>query len=182
MDMANTPRPPLADIGSAVTGQTAGLPISIPLRVGPAGRFYLSLRAKFAVACIIAVVWTGLSVCLSMPWMLDLAAVIGTTAAALIITFIAYIPGFMNAFLLSTLLLDRSPLRRAQAEYPGASVLVAAYNEAAAIRDTLTSLARQDYPGPVEILVLNDGSSDDTLALAEGAIAEVGFPRTSAPG
>jgi biofilm PGA synthesis N-glycosyltransferase PgaC len=81
----------------------------------------------------------------------------------------------MNAFLLSTLLFDRKPARKSLAVYPGTTVLVAAYNEAAAIRDTLTSLARQDYPGPMEVLVLSDGSSDDTVALANRAISDLDF-------
>ena len=58
----------------------------------------------------------------------------------------------------------------------GITILVAAYNEAAAIRDTLTSLAAQDYPGPFEVIVLNDGSTDETVELAELAIAELSFP------
>ena len=110
----------------------------------PAGRFYFPLHAKFAAACLVASAWTLLSVGLSMPWMRDLSAVTGFAVAVTIITFVAYVPGFMNAFLLSTLLFDRKPPRRSPTSYPGTTILVAAYNEAAAIRDTLTSLARQD--------------------------------------
>ena len=143
----------------------------------PAGRFYFPLQAKFAAACLVAIAWTALSVGLSMPWVRDLSAVTGFTIAVTIITFVAYVPGFMNAFLLSTLLLDRKPPRRSPMTYPGTTILVAAYNEAAAIRDTLTSLARQDYPGKVQVLVLNDGSTDDTVALARKAIRELAFPR-----
>ncbi len=138
--------------------------------------FYLSVRAKFAASVTFAVLWTALSVWLSLGWLRDLAALIGFAFALFVITFIAYVPGFMNAFLLSTLMLDRAPPRRGLAAYPGTTILVAAYNEAAAIRDTLTSLARQDYPGRAEVLVLNDGSSDDTVALAQAAIAELTFP------
>jgi biofilm PGA synthesis N-glycosyltransferase PgaC len=141
-----------------------------------AGGFYLPLQAKFAVACAAAIIWTALSVALSAPWVRDLSAVTGLTIAVIVITFIAYVPGFMNAFLLSTLLLDRQPPRRSLTTYPGTTVLVAAYNEAAAIRDTLTSLAHQDYPGHVEVLVLSDGSTDDTVTLARKAIAELRFP------
>lgn len=139
-------------------------------------RFYLGVRAKFALSCSIAVVWTSLSIWLSLSWLRELAAVTSMAFAVIAITFIAYVPGFMNAFLLSTLLLDRKPPRRGLAVYPGATILVAAYNEAAAIRDTLTSLARQDYPGEFEVLVLNDGSKDDTVKLARQAIRELKFP------
>ena len=70
------------------------------------------------------------------------------------------LPDGQNAFLLGTLLFDRRLPRVRPAAYPPVSILVAAYNEAAAIRDTLTSLAAQTYPGDYEILVLNDGSTD----------------------
>lgn len=139
-------------------------------------RFYFTPAAKFTIACTIAVAWTAFSVWLSLTWVHELAAVTGLAFAVIAITFIAYVPGFMNAFLLSTLSLDRKPRRRAPHAYPGASILVAAYNEAAAIRDTLASLAVQDYPGPFEVLVLNDGSTDETVALAEKAIGELAFP------
>ncbi|MCT2559411.1 glycosyltransferase family 2 protein [Tsuneonella sp. YG55] len=138
---------------------------------------YLPLRVKFTAACLIAILWTAFSIALSLPWLRDLSAIVGVTIAAVIIAFIAYIPGFMNAFLLSTLLFDRNPPRRRVNSYPGTTILVAAYNEASAIYDTLASLAGQDYPGKVQILVLNDGSSDNTVALAKEAIAELRFPR-----
>ncbi|NNE61400.1 MAG: glycosyltransferase [Woeseia sp.] len=131
---------------------------------------YLPLRAKFALACALAFSWMTLSIWLSLPWLQELASVTGFVLAVFVITFIAYVPGFMNAFLLSTLLLDRQPRRKALSIYPGVSVLVAAYNEEDAICDTLESLARQRYPGEVEILVLNDGSSDKTVKLARKKI------------
>ena len=177
MDMANAPKPRRRapdDLHADVARDDARAH-AVGLSGKPAG-LYLPLRAKFAVACLIAVAWTALSIWLSLSWIRELATVVSLPAAIVIITFIAYVPGFMNAFLLSTLLLDRSPPRKALKSYPGTTVLVAAYNEAAAIRDTLTSLARQDYSGPVEVLVLNDGSSDDTVALANEAISDVGFP------
>jgi biofilm PGA synthesis N-glycosyltransferase PgaC len=137
---------------------------------------YLALRAKFAVAVTIAIGWTGLSVWLSASWVRDLGAVAGLAFAVLAITFIAYVPGFMNAFLLSTLLLDRRPARRVPAEYPGVSILVAAYNEAGAIGDTLASLMKQDYPGQYQVLVCNDGSTDDTALEVERALATLAVP------
>lgn len=47
------------------------------------------------------------------------------------------------------------------------SVAIPAYNAAASIAETLTSLVAQDYPS-FEIIVVDDGSSDDTAAIAEG--------------
>ena len=147
---------------------------------GTAPWAYLPLRAKFVIALVFALAWTAFSVWASLRWLNDLAALAGWPFALIAIGFIAYVPGFMNAFLISTLLLDRRPPLRPVMRYPGVTILVAAYNEAGAIRDTLTSLAEQDYAGPFEVLVLNDGSTDDTAALTRQAIADLMPPATAA--
>ncbi|SIQ97689.1 biofilm PGA synthesis N-glycosyltransferase PgaC [Solilutibacter tolerans] len=136
-------------------------------------RFYLSVPAKFLISLLVAVAWTMLSVYLSVPWLDELSQVIGRGFAVALILFIAYVPGFMNAFLISTILLDRRPARQRPASFPPVSILVACYNEANNIADTLTSLSRQDYPGDYEVLLLNDGSTDDTVAIAKDTIANL---------
>src|SRR3546814_10904277 len=88
----------------------------------------------------------------------------------LLITFIAYVPGFMNAFLISTILLDRRPVRRVPMHYPSVTVLVACYNEGGNIEHTIDSLAQQGYPGAMTVLVLDDGSTDDSVERAQAAI------------
>lgn len=123
-----------------------------------------------------AVAWTTLSVRLSLPWLHDLSALAGRPFALIAIVFIAYVPGFMNAFLFGALLLDRRPPRRRPAVFPPVSVLVAAYDEAQVIGDLLRSLAKQDYPGPLEIVVLNDGSRDATAEMVRRGFAELEFP------
>jgi biofilm PGA synthesis N-glycosyltransferase PgaC len=114
----------------------------------PYRRLYLPVPAKFILALTLAIAWTALSVWLSQRWLADLASVSNWVFALIAIGFIAYVPGFMNAFLLGTLMFDRRPPRIHPTTYPAVSVLVAAYNEASGIRDTLTSLAHQTYPGP----------------------------------
>ncbi len=52
--------------------------------------------------------------------------------------------------------------------YPPVSVVVPAYNEAAGIAATVGSLVRTTYPGPVEVIVVDDGSTDDTATIARG--------------
>ena len=106
---------------------------------------------------------------LSEKWMDELGQLTHPLFALFAITFIAYVPGFMNCFLVATLLLDRRPPRRKLAVYPGVSVLIAAYNEADAIADTIDSAAHEDYPGALEILILSDGSTDGTVQAAEAA-------------
>ncbi|ACZ90536.1 bifunctional polysaccharide deacetylase/glycosyltransferase family 2 protein [Streptosporangium roseum] len=57
-------------------------------------------------------------------------------------------------------------------EPPAVTVIVPAYNEAAGIEATVRSLVNTDYPGVLEVVVVDDGSSDDTAAIA----ASLGLP------
>ncbi len=125
-------------------------------------RYYIPVPAKFGIAAFAAFSWVMLSIILSRPWMAELGAVTHPLFALFAITFIAYVPGFMNTFLVVSLLLDRRPLRRQPAAYPPITVLIAAYQEETAIADTLRSVAGNGYSGPLEVLVLNDGSTDST--------------------
>jgi len=54
---------------------------------------------------------------------------------------------------------------------PPVSVLIAAYNEEKVIRDTLRSVLNTLYPGPMEVVVVDDGSQDGTAAIV-AAMAE----------
>lgn len=139
-------------------------------------RTYVRVRTKFAIAIGVALLWTFFSVWLSGRWLDELGAVTHPLFALIAITFIAYVPGFMNAFLITSLLLDRRPERRRQAHYPGVTILIAAYQEEEAIGYTIESIAQEDYPGPVQVLILNDGSTDRTAAVAQEAIDRVDFP------
>lgn len=109
--------------------------------------------------------------------MRDLTALTDAMFALWALTFIAFVPGFMNAFLATSLLLDRRPPRRMPLIYPGVSILIAAYNEQASIGATLESIARLGYPGEVEVLVLNDGSTDRTAGEVRAATTELRVPQ-----
>ena len=133
-----------------------------PTRVRPG--FYVPVSVKFSIAAAAALAWVMLSIFLSRPWMASLAEVTHPLFALFAITFIAYVPGFMNTFLTVSLLLDRRPARRRPKT-------VAAYQEEKAIADTIASIAGNGYQGPLEVLVLNDGSTDRTAERALKAIA-----------
>jgi len=128
---------------------------------------------KFALAFTIAAAWVTLAVWLSQPWLAELSMHVGFALALFVIMFIAYVPGFMNAFLIGSIAFDRRPIRRALADYPAVCVLVACYNERENIVDTLRSLAAQDYPGELEVVVIDDGSIDDSLALARAEAGRI---------
>ena len=147
---------PVADI------PTDGLAFDPLLRVGRPRR-YVPVWLKFALTLGLSLAWAVTSYGLAQSWIAALSQVMGAVLAHVAIIGIAILPGFMNAFLVVGLLLDRRPPRAAVAVYPGITVLVAAYNEEDSILSTLESLDKQDYPAPMQVLVINDGSTDATM-------------------
>jgi biofilm PGA synthesis N-glycosyltransferase PgaC len=153
------PVPGADDAGTVVVSRSHSRPLHLPQVP------YLPVRAKFATAFCLSLAWTAFSTVMALPWLRDLAGLAGWPLAIFVVAGIALLPGMMNAFLVAALLLDRRPRLKPLIEYPGISILVAAYNEQASIADTLKSLARQQYPGEFEVIVIDDGSRDATAAI-----------------
>ena len=124
---------------------------------------YFSVKGKFIVSLLFSLSWMGFSFWYSQPWYSDLSNEIGTFLAYFVITFVAIVPGFMNAFVAMALLLDRRPKVILDQHYPPVTILIAAYNEGASIASTLSGIFLQDYPADIRIIVINDGSSDKTV-------------------
>lgn len=136
---------------------------------------YVSVHIKFAVALGGALAWAGVAIWLAQRWLVELSALAGPVLAHLMIYGIAVIPGFMNCFLILSLLFDRRPQflpESAGGQLPAITILVAAYNEAENIQQTLASIDEQGYPGGLSVIVINDGSRDATLQRLE----EVSYP------
>lgn len=139
-----------------------------------ASRIYFSVQLKFVIALMGACFWTVFSIWIAQDWMHDLSSYIGYFWAIFLIYGIAIIPGFMNSFAAFSLMMDRRPKHQPLAVYPGITMLVAAYNEAASIEDTLVSISQQKYPGKLQVIVINDGSQDETAEIVR--TAESRFP------
>ena len=58
----------------------------------------------------------------------------------------------------------------------GRTALVPARDEAEVIGAAVTALLAQDYPGPFQVVLIDDHSSDGTAALARRAAAAAGVP------
>ncbi|OFZ66072.1 MAG: glycosyl transferase family 2 [Betaproteobacteria bacterium RBG_16_56_24] len=137
-----------------------------------AGKRYVTVRLKFALALIVASGWAILSYQIAQRWITDLSDIIGEPLAILVILGIAILPGFMNAFLVIGLLLDRRPKRVPAPLHPDITIMVAAYNEESSILSTLKSIEMQHYSGQIEVIVINDGSTDSTME----KLASVSYP------
>jgi peptidoglycan/xylan/chitin deacetylase (PgdA/CDA1 family)/spore germination protein YaaH len=99
-----------------------------------------------------------------MHWMLLLAVALGV-GRLIILTALALVQRY------------RRPRHASGAYSPALSVVVPAYNEALVINRTVESLLRQEYEGEMEIVVVDDGSSDGTSEVARSRYA--GEPRVT---
>ena len=77
----------------------------------------------------------------------------------------------LRSIALAILSLSRKPMVSSANFAPSISVLIAAFNEEKVIAATLRSVLKTDYRGPIEVIVVDDGSADATAARAE-AIAD----------
>jgi hypothetical protein len=73
----------------------------------------------------------------------------------------------LRSIALAILSLSRKPMVSSADFAPSISVLIAAFNEEKVIAATLRSVLKTDYRGPIEVIVVDDGSADATAARAE---------------
>ncbi|HEV2998122.1 MAG TPA: glycosyltransferase family 2 protein [Solirubrobacteraceae bacterium] len=127
---------------------------------------YLRVTTRFWVSVGCGLMWMGLSAWIAWPWIRDLAGAITLPGALLLITGIALIPGYLNIQLVSSLLLDHPAPIDFDFDYPGLTLLVAAYNEECDIAPAIAYALAQEYPAPLHLFVIDDGSSDETVSIA----------------
>ena len=163
---------PRVDLGQTESTPAPGMHRSYEVPAATAPRFYVSVRLKFAIAVAFAFAWLGFSIWLSVPWIEGLATHISLAATVVIVTLLAFLPGFIVALLFASLVMDRQPSLKVTSPTTGVTVLIAARNEEGAIGDTVHSLANQDYAGLCAVMLVDNGSTDRTIAVAREAADE----------
>ena len=124
---------------------------------------YVPVKYKFFASVTLGLLWALFSLWIAEKWIIDLSEIVGVFLAYTIIIGIAVLPGFMNMVLITSLMMDRRPKKLIiPGNDPSITILVAAFNEEASIDSTMESILEQVYPGQVEVIVINDGSTDGT--------------------
>lgn len=137
-------------------------------------KLYIPIKYKFVISLIISILWVIFSYYVSKQWIWDLSEVTSSIFLAIfIIAGVAYVPGFMNAFLVSSLLLDKQPKFKVTYPTDDVTILVAAYNEEVGIFNTLSYIKNQSYNGKINTIVINNNSNDNTCLEVERAKKEL---------
>lgn len=68
------------------------------------------------------------------------------------------------------------------AEWPSVGVVIPARNEAEVLGPTLSAIVRQDYPGPMRVVVVDERSADATGEVARAMARVASRPMTVVPG
>ncbi|MBX3131910.1 MAG: glycosyltransferase family 2 protein [Gemmatimonadaceae bacterium] len=97
----------------------------------------------------------------------------GTTLLVLSLSVLAFKVGFLVFLLVHFLRYRETP--SVDDELPTCTVIVPAYNEGRLVYDTLVSVARSSYPRhKLQVLAIDDGSTDDTWAWIQRAAQRLG--------
>ena len=137
----------------------------------------------FALAGSLTVAWVVFAVWASGPWRGELEAALGPVMGWVIPILLAYIPALVIGFMLFTLLVN--PYRELElvaptgpwpaGRWPAVTLVLAARNEADAIVPTLERVAGLTYPGPIEVVLADNGSTDRTGELGDEAAKRLGL-------
>ncbi|MFC4798830.1 glycosyltransferase family 2 protein [Neobacillus citreus] len=130
---------------------------------------------KFWISHGFAFVWMIMSIIISIPWVKELGDYVTIPVALLLITGIAYIPGYLNAFMVVSLLFDKQPGFNTLHPAEPVSILIACWNEEKGIVSTLQQIAKQDYAGEIRIIVIDNNSTDRTALVANQLGDELGL-------
>ncbi|WP_284680753.1 glycosyltransferase family 2 protein [Aceticella autotrophica] len=133
----------------------------------PAGKDkYVSVDKKFWICHFFAFIWMLFSIIVSIPWVKDLGNLVSIPVAILIIAGIGYIPGYLICFIVFSIILDRQPSFKTLNPIDSLTIIIPCRNEEHNIEKTLQYIKNQDYEGEIFIIVVDNGSTDNTANTA----------------
>ena len=119
----------------------------------------------FLISIMVAILGLITSICINIPWIIDIACFFGYFLAIYLVTFIALIPGFNYVFTLISLLFSKKDKMSCSKKEEDVTILIPVYNAKCSIKETIESIEMQKYCGKIYVNIIDDGSTDGTLEL-----------------
>ena len=119
----------------------------------------------FFISIAISLFYFIFSVFINVDWIHDISCYLGYPLAIYLVLFIALVPGFIYVFMLISLLHKEKEKKGCILKECDVTVLVPVYNSKKFICKTIDSIKNQTYDGNIHIIVIDDGSTDDSLEL-----------------
>lgn len=134
---------------------------------------------KFAISSGIALVWAALCTMLAVPWARAASIQLPSGYVLWVIVGIALLPGdLMCAMFFSNLFNAKMHAIATPCREP-VSVLICARNEQNCIFQTIRQVVQQDYDGRIDLLCVDNASSDGTRTEIQRAIRVLSSRRRS---
>jgi poly-beta-1,6-N-acetyl-D-glucosamine synthase len=128
---------------------------------------------KLAINLTLSLLWVAFSIWFSRWWIEDMSREVHAVFAWAVLLGVAVIPGWATIFILLSLISDRRPKHYLKPDLAEAiTILIAAYDEEAAIATTINAIMAQQYAGRVKVIVIDDGSRDATARIVAGYVAK----------
>jgi biofilm PGA synthesis N-glycosyltransferase PgaC len=110
-----------------------------------------------------------------LTWFISLSKIITFPVALFIIAGLAYIPGYINAFTVISLLFDKQPSFKTFKAKKSVTILIACYNEEETIEETLKYIDKQSYTGEIKVIVIDNNSIDNTYEVTKRVCKNFGM-------
>jgi biofilm PGA synthesis N-glycosyltransferase PgaC len=143
-----------------------------------------SRALRFILSQTLAIAWSATGIWISSPWIRQLESTLSLlhighmaalVTALLIVGGIAYVPGYMVSFMVFSLVFHSPPDFKVLYPTEPITILIAAHNEEESMHSTLEAIAKQDYRGPIKVIVIDNNSTDNTALKAIQSGVELGL-------
>ena len=114
---------------------------------------------------IISLFYLILASFININWIHEIAAYFGYTLAIYLVVFVALIPGFIYIFTLISILIIKRKKQNNIKSNCNVTILIPVYNAMNSINKTIESILCQKYCGKINIIVVDDGSTDKSLEI-----------------
>ena len=125
----------------------------------PAGRRYVTVQSKFAIAQCVAAGWTIVTVIVSLAFLRGLSGLVSWPYALLLLAVVVYAPAYFAAFRCVALMLDDPPPLKVVRPNTPVTIVMPAGTRKTELIASLAYLAAQDYDGSLRVILIDRGET-----------------------